>query len=322
MTKIKTALVTFYTEGAPYDKGKNLTSAAAFIKEKSHTHFDCTVALSPRLLIQQDERWSHIIYNNKDYAIKHLASIQRKSSINQNWINLNSLLWKPAILLSLLAESSPIEEESIIIYHDIDAQKYPVYSQNYQGMSEFFVKKLKNHSIALVTDQFFSLDADCKQEVLRIYLGSRGRTLCHKWAGCFAMKKDRYARQFCSDWYSLTAKEENRSQITSFDSHPGFIWHSQEQSTLSVTYYLWKYSIPSRQCVTSIFTPELRLICHEWRLKTTLKFLEKAIKWYVKLFSIQAFIERVRILFFARSSLEALSKADCHLPHIRIDHQI
>jgi hypothetical protein len=54
--RTKTALVSFFTEGAPFDKGKNLSEVAKSLKEQCKNLFDHTITLSPSLLERQDTR--------------------------------------------------------------------------------------------------------------------------------------------------------------------------------------------------------------------------------------------------------------------------
>jgi hypothetical protein len=313
----KIALVTFYTEGSPFDRGKDLSEVAQSIRKQCHNLFDYIIILSPSILERQDIWWKKV-FDNQGYIDSHLGSQQRKSSINIPWININSLLWKPAILAALLAENSEIEEGTIIVYHDINAYRYPLYSANFSGMSAFFSNNMNNCSIAIVADELFPLFFDCKQEVLRKYLHSEAKTLCHRWAGCIAMKKNQHSRQFCRDWYNLTAIDENRSQITKYDNYPGFIWHSQEQSTLSVLYYLWKYRLMKGRHFKTVFTHVYRQIPSEWSSKDQVKHLFKSIQKHSKSFFVKSVVERLAIMLKGRHPSKNLHDLTREIPKILI----
>jgi hypothetical protein len=316
--KPKIVLVTFYTEGPPLDNAKDLSTTAKNINEKYQSLYDYTFILSPSILKKLDEGWNDIIYD-KDFAARHLRSEQRKDSINIPWINLNSQLWKPAILSALMAHDSGIEEGTIIVYHDVDTQKYPIYNANFNDAGAFFRNRLSNHSIALVSDDLFYLYKGCKQEVLRKYLHIEGRTLCHRWAGSFAMKKNKHSRKFCRDWYNLTARYENRSQITSFDKYPGFIWHCPEQSTLSVVYYLWKYGSTKGRHIKTVFAPG-REVAIRWSLIRGFKFFLFSAKFHSRYFCVVgSIVERLVIAIKARLSLKYLDDYASKIPNIKID---
>jgi hypothetical protein len=311
----KTTLVIFYTEGAPFDQGKDLSSSAHKIKEQCQGLFDYVVLLSPSLLRRKDKRWENILYDHEQ-AARHIESKQRPGSINIPWANLNCLLWKPAIMSAMLSEDSEIEEDSIIIYHDIDYQKYPMYKKNFAEVGPFVKNTIKNHSILLITDALINLYIDCKQEVLRKYLNSEGRTLCHRWAGCLAMKKNSHSREFCLDWFNLTSKHEVRSQITSFDNYQDFFWHSPEQATLSVVYYLWKYRFMKGRHVKTLFTREWRAVTEKWSIRDRLKFARRSINFHSNKYFLTSLQERLLIMNCNISYLDWSIRLDNALPGI------
>lgn len=311
----KTALVIFYTEGSPVDQGKDLSSSAHKIKDQCQGLFDYIILLSPSLLMRKDKRWENILYN-PELAEKHKESKQRADSVNASWVNLNCLLWKPAIMAAMLSEESEIEEGTIIIYHDVDLQKYPMYKNNFKEVGLFIKNYIKNRSILLITDALINLYIDCKQEVLRKYLKSEGRTLCHRWAGCFAMKKNQYSREFCMDWLNLSSNHEVRSQITSFDNYQGFFWHSPEQATLSVTYYLWKYRFMKGGYIKTLFTREWRAVTGKWSIRDRLKFIQSSVKFYSTNFFLKSLRERFLIMICSINSLDRSKEIYIELPAI------
>ena len=177
-------MISFYTEGEPYDIGKNLTTQKNIFLEKNKNLFDNIILYSPRSLLKKNKNWESILFN------KEINNLYKNSEgpINKSWIKLNSLLWKPAIIMETL-NNSDIPNDSIIIYHDIDSLRYPIYLDNFDNLNKKFFEELNNKSIALCRDAFFKLSIDCKQELIRSYLGSHGNTLFHIWAGCIGLKK-------------------------------------------------------------------------------------------------------------------------------------
>ena len=91
--------------------------------------------------------------------------------------------------------NSNIPNDSIIIYHDIDILKYPIYLDNFDNLNEKFYQELKEVN-CFMQGFFFNLSVDCKQELIRCYLGSHGNTLLHIWAGCIGVKKNKFAIDF------------------------------------------------------------------------------------------------------------------------------
>tara|TARA_Y100000813_G_C24146704_1_gene345089 strand:- start:354 stop:1265 length:912 start_codon:yes stop_codon:yes gene_type:complete len=293
----KVVLISFYTEGKPHDKGINLSDAKNIFLKKNLKLFDRVILYSPRELIKKNKKWEAILFSENFYNF-HKKTRQRKNSINYEWIKLNSLLWKPAIIIETL-NNSEIPENSIIIYHDINLIKYPFYLDNFKILEEKFSKKLKKRSIALCNDSFFKLSNDCKQELIRSHLGSNGNTLLHKWAGCIGIRKNKIAYEFCKYWFDLTIIDKNRSQLTKFDKYPEFAWHSQEQATLSVAFYKWKYNISRSKDITSFFTINYREILLKWNFKNKIIYIKRFCFFIFKNNIFKFFLERLILVFFS-----------------------
>ena len=313
-SKSKVAFVSFYTEGPPFDTGQSLTKVAESFKSKYQDLFDYTIILTPSLLVRQDDNWKHILHN-QEFIDAHFNCSQKRSSLNFPWINLNCMLWKPMIMSALLAETNEIDEGTIIIYHDLDSVRYPIYNTNFQSLSQYFRKHMQNCSIALVVDTMFPLYVDTKQEVLRKYLHSEAQTLSHRWAGCIAMKKDRNSREFCRDWCNLLSIDENRSQITKYDNFPGFIWHSLDQSMLSIVFYLWKYKFLKSRVIKSLRTPG-RDLTQKWSPGTFALFVRQSVAQHSKYFFVRSIYERLLIAFGPRFASKLPNAAPIAVPNI------
>ena len=91
MNKKKSILISFYTEGEPYDIGLNLTNQKNIFLEKNKKLFDEVILYSPRGLIKKNKKWESILFN-KELYILYKKNDQRKSSINENWLKLNSFM--------------------------------------------------------------------------------------------------------------------------------------------------------------------------------------------------------------------------------------
>ncbi len=297
MDKKKIILISFYTEGEPYDIGNNLTIQKNIFLEKNKNFFDNIILYSPRSLIKKNKNWESILYNKEIYNL-HKNNKQRKGSINKSWIKLNLQLWKPAIIMETL-NNSDIPNDSIIIFHDIDTLKYPIYIDNFDNLNKKFFEELKNKSIALCRDAFFNLSIDCKQELVRSYLGSHGNTLFHIWSGCIGLKKNKFSIDFCKYWLKITNIDKNRNQITMFDSYPDFEWHSPEQATLSVSYYIWKYNFSRSNQITSFFTLNYRKISTVWNFKNRFIYIKKFCFFILKNNIFKFFYERIIIIFLS-----------------------
>ena len=297
MNKKKIILVSFYTEGKPHDGGENLTIQKNIFLDKNKRGFDNVILYSPSSLIKKNKDWESVFYNKEFYA-SHKNYKQRKGSINNKWIKLNSMLWKPAIMMETL-KNIDIPNESIIIYHDINLLKYPYYLDNFHNLKEIFFEKLKNSSIALCRDSFMKLSTDCKQELIRGYLGSHGNTLYHVWAGCIGMKKNKISIDFCKYWLDLTMIDKNRSQLTEFDNYPDFAWHSPEQATLSIAFYRWKYNLSRSKNITSFFTINHRRMLIKWNFRNKIVYYKQFCFFIFKNNIFKFFYERIFLIYFS-----------------------
>tara|TARA_B100000242_G_scaffold66184_1_gene41001 strand:+ start:11730 stop:12662 length:933 start_codon:yes stop_codon:yes gene_type:complete len=304
LNKNKIILISFFTEGEPYDIGKNLTIQKNIFFEKNKNLFDDVILYSPRGLIKKNKNWESILFNKKLYSLdknseqRIVDTYEGKGSINKNWIKLNSLLWKPAIIMETL-NNKDIPNDSIIIYHDIDTTKYPFYLKNFDNLKKNFFEELKNNSIALCRDSFSKLSVDCKQELIRSYLGSHGNTLFHVWAGCIGLKKNKSSIDFCKYWLDITNIDKNRNQLTKFSSYPHFLWHSQEQATLSVAYYKWKYNFSRSNEITYFFTINPRKISPAWNFKKRVIYITRFCFFVLKNNIFKFFYERILIIFLS-----------------------
>lgn len=297
MNNKKVVLISFYTEGKPYDNGVNLTVAKDIFLNENLKLFDNVILYTPRELIKKNKKWESILFNKKFYNL-HKRTKQRKNSINYQWIKLNSLLWKPAIIIETL-KNSDIPNDSIIIYHDINLLKYPFYIDNFKILKEKFIELLKNKSIALCRDSFFKLSIDCKQELIRNYLGSNGDTLFHIWAGCIGLRKNESSYKFFRYWFDMTSIDANRSQLTKFSSYPDFAWHSQEQATLSVAFYKWKYNFSRSYEIISFFTINYREVILRWNFKNKIIYIKRFCFFILKNNIFTFFLERLILVFFS-----------------------
>ena len=291
--KIEYIIISFYTEGLPYDKGINLKEEAKEFYSISKVFFDKVLLFNPRKLIELNPKWNKIL-SDKNVLEDHINSKQPNSTKNNNWANLNFSLWKP-YLIDEIINREEIAEDSIILFHDININKYEQYKYNLK--SKKYLKKLMgNKSILFFKDVFFPLSEDCKQELIRKYLGNEGNSLSHVWSGCIAFRKNLSSRNLIREWKEITDINFNRNQITKFYNYKNFKWHSQEQSTLSIIYYLWKYNFFKRNLIKTIYTPIYRQIKMKWSIIEILKFYKFKFLFFLKVSPLKVFFERLRLL--------------------------
>ena len=93
----------------------------------------------------------------------------------------------------------------------------------------------------------------------------------------------------------MTEIDMNRNQITNFDNFKDFKWHSQEQATLSILFYMWKYNFIKSKHLISIYTNVFRRISLEWNILDTLKYIKNSLDFYFRVGLIKVLKERILI---------------------------
>jgi hypothetical protein len=122
-------LVTFYTEGRPHDTGMDLRAAQAQFREAVGRHF-----VSYRA-------WSHReVKAVAPHVVRVFKSLPLQLNPGYNHIGYGA--YKPWLLLEALSRALPGE---IVMMHDVNIQKYPVYAlhgREYAGMARFVMGSL------------------------------------------------------------------------------------------------------------------------------------------------------------------------------------
>ena len=208
---MKIRLISFYTEGAPFDKGKNYQKKVKLFLRRTNNFFDSVNIFSPRILIKKDKKWS----------------------------KLNFFEWKPN-LIDFFFKKELKSQNEILVYHDFDTDKYPVYLSNLESLKKWTEEKMENYDILLINDSKKNLTTDCKKELLDKYLLKNYENYHHIWGGLIILRKTEISKQFIKEWKKLTSEFNNRSQFTKYQNYKDFVWHSCDQACLGILYYLWK----------------------------------------------------------------------------------
>jgi len=248
----KIHLISFYTEGKNLDPGFDLHRTSEIFKNKARLYFDSVQFFSPRILISKDPSWKKILEDKREimeqYEIKGLIE---KGKWNTHWAALNFQLWKPKLIQDLL-NSSSIEEDEILLYHDINFSKYPEYLSQIHRWNDYFKKKFSKRSIILFNDNNARITTDTKPDLLETYLPSvkyNHAKMHHIWAGAIAFKKNAKSIEFVDQWVDLCT-EENLSPIYYKTPTPDFAWHSLDQACLTVNYFSNNWYLNSNcECV-------------------------------------------------------------------------
>jgi hypothetical protein len=240
---MKIRLISFYTEGFPFDKGHNYQKKAKLFLRKTKNFFDSVNIFTPRVLLKKDKKWIKIFKDQEPKMIQ--LSKKNKFKWNRKWSKLNFFQWKPS-LIDFFFEKELKSQKEILIYHDFDTNKYPEYLSNLKSLKKWTEKEMGDCDILLFNDSKKYLATDCKKELLDKYLIKNYENYHHIWGGLIILRKTQISEQFIKEWKKLTSEFNNRSQFTKHQNYRDFVWHSCDQACLGILYYLWQKKKPKK----------------------------------------------------------------------------
>lgn len=224
--------MTFASEGAPWDRGPDLTEAANALVIRAKEHFDTSQMFTPRSLLSKSWVWEAYF---RDYTelIKRDPRYSTKLKWKESWARLGLFAWKPKLLEIVLMDSSVAPGE-IVFYHDSDTIKYPEYLKNVEAWPAWLTKNLQRREVLFFTDNRARLTSDTKSEVwAQFFTEEQVRDMKHIWAGAFAVKKTPYSINLVQEWSRLCEEPENLLPFTRDNENPNFVHHSPDQGILA-----------------------------------------------------------------------------------------
>ncbi|WP_163922317.1 hypothetical protein [Photobacterium sp. Alg240-V54] len=127
MTNSKLNLVCFYSEGFPYDRGLNLSVNKENVIDSASNFVDNISFYTPRLL-------KHLGYIDYVKEFNNRGLVYKNPGMN----HVGFCAWRPLILLLELENMS---EGDILIYRDVNIEKYPILSK-YKNIKEKAIEYL------------------------------------------------------------------------------------------------------------------------------------------------------------------------------------
>jgi hypothetical protein len=215
-------LVLFYSESEPFDKGINLTNEKNRMIERYKNDFDEIVEYSPRIL-------KELGYDNfiKDY------SNNNECVTNYKMDSIGCCAWKPLIVKLELEKAN---NNDIIVYHDINCSKYPIYL-TFIDVKNTIQKILKEcrYDFFIPQEENIPLYKHCKTNVIR-ELGEN-----HNFNYNFGMlrvnfmifKKTDISFKLLNEWIDACLVEKWINGKKYGEIHPEFLWHCPEQGILN-----------------------------------------------------------------------------------------
>jgi hypothetical protein len=230
-------LLTFYTEGAPHDAGEDLRKVEAEFRHLVIPHTDRYIAYCPRTIKSDGPIAEMVCADYRQWVEIHPL---RHQLVNYNpvWARIGFVSWKPYIIRKLLWRDD-VQFGDIILYHDVNIEKYAQYRDYVDEWRELSRQLLEHLGCDLFVPVGFPLQKDVKAYLIRKYLGDAHRRDFGLWAGIMVLRKSPAIMSFVDEWMKMCQDLDNLSPLPNPDPYSGFFWNSGEQSVLAVLARQW-----------------------------------------------------------------------------------
>lgn len=225
-------LLSFHTEGPPYDVGPDLTNSAQTLQRAAIPYFDSVFFATPRGLIQRDESWRGRLRDMNDEIRNHRA-FEPSVAWNTGWARIGLFGWKPRLLLERL-DMSDVRDRDIVFYHDSDTAKYPEYLKGVSRWSGWLLRQMRSVDVLVFRDNRARFVSDTKPELWeKFFSEDEAGALKHLWAGAIGVRKTPAGIEFIRKWDELAKDFENLSPITRAHGEGYFSQHGPDQGILA-----------------------------------------------------------------------------------------
>lgn len=240
MDAMRFIVLTFATEGPPHDHGVNLVEVEQGFRRHVAQHADVYLTFTPRRLTAEAPEAAVACRDYSPWLERHPGKGQLRN-FNPVWARAGFLMWKPH-LLELVVGSKDIAEGDVVLYHDVNFHKYPVYVNDCAQWRSLSCELLGELKADIFVPRGNRLKRDVKSFLIQKYLGDRGFDLAGVWAGLILMRKSRDLLEFLREWKEMSSQLDNISPLPDDEPHRDFVWHSVDQSTMGVLAQLWRES--------------------------------------------------------------------------------
>lgn len=174
-------------------------------------------------------------FKKKNKNRKLIANNKINIEYQKGWLKNGCMAWQPNIIYRSLIDLC--KPNDILVYHDINYDKYPVYLKNFNFNKNFFSNIISNHSVVLFRDSYQPLKAQCKNFLLKKYKLKKHQNSNGFWLGFIIIKNDSYGRKFVKKWCQIsTIKNLGPLPDTKYVDNK-FVYNTATQSTLSILFY-------------------------------------------------------------------------------------
>lgn len=233
----KLIFVTIYSQGPPYDHGRNLTQVEHEFRKHVEPYVDLYVSYAPGRLVREDPTATPSVADYTSYLEDH-PNRGQLGNYKSSWSRLGFLMYKPYVIRRVL--SSPLMEPGdVLLYHDVDYEAYPVYirdCEQWKSLSFDILDSLKSDFFIPLGS---TLEHDVKSYLVRKHLGESFFKSRGVWAGIMIFRKTPLSSRFIEEWVSLSSDLDNISPLPNPNPRPKYMWHSVDQSVAGVLARRW-----------------------------------------------------------------------------------
>ena len=247
----KIHFITFYSQGAPYDNGLDLSATENNVRTKIQDYVDTFTAYHPKDFANDPEfAWSIQDWSNIDHKYtRHPAGwwsplFNKYIDINTGCDKTGFFAWKAACIIKKMRE---IPDGDIVYYHDgnfdkeIDFRftKYPYYEgkKSWRKLIPYILNTIKS-------DIFIPWEQNSNCQLIRQF--SRRQTFENiaeftdyytkyncLWAGLIVIRKSEFSKMFLDDIVIALKNIDNISNYPPDDS-PELQWHTWDQPVWTI----------------------------------------------------------------------------------------
>ncbi len=196
------------------------------------------------------KKYKQLNWTVLDYSKFFKKNKKKKIRYQDGWLKNGCMAWHPRIIYQSLIDLC--KPNDILVYHDINFDKYPIYLKNFDFDKSFFSKIVTNHSVVLFRDTYQPLKVQCKNFLIKKYKLEKYRNLNGFWLGFIVVKNNHKGRNFVKEWCKLSTINNLGPLPDTNEVDQDFVYNTASQSTLSVLYYKEK---KLREDVKIIYVP-------------------------------------------------------------------
>jgi hypothetical protein len=233
-------IVTFFTEGAPFDQGIDLADIEREFRALVEPSVDSYRAYAPRVLADDGDGASRLVADYRGWLDQH----PRRSELgnyNPGWARIGFLAWKPYVLARELSRDDLVEGD-IVMYHDVDVRKYPDYRAHVEHWRSVSLAILDELGTDVFAPVGLPMGIDVKAFLVEKYLDRSYRQVRGVWAGLVVVRKSAMSIEFVEAWGRMCADLDDIAPLPNPHPYPEAAWHSGDQAVLSVLAATWRRS--------------------------------------------------------------------------------